>query len=74
MSRFGIDSEQIKTTLKRNAVSMMLFGNFKLERLRYVDSHETGIAELSKLDNYKRDFIIWKSITLQRAYDSYKSD
>ncbi|MFN9909280.1 MAG: hypothetical protein ACK56F_24700, partial [bacterium] len=43
LSKIGIDTENLQKTIKKDAVSLMLFGNFKLDRLRYSNIYETSL-------------------------------
>jgi hypothetical protein len=60
LNKFGIDSEQIKKTLKTHGFNMMVWGNFNVNRLKNQGFHETGLKEPSRLDILRNDIQLWK--------------
>lgn len=74
LKRFGIDSDKIKETIKTEGQTMMLWGNFNVNKLKNAAGlNETQLTEPSFLEKIRRDMRNFKYATLHRAYTVYKS-
>lgn len=74
LNKFGIDADQIKTTIKKQTFTMMVLGNLRLDRVSMFHSTETSLAHISMFDNIRREFSIYKQTLLIRLYNWLTSD
>ena len=68
MSRFGLDADELKTTLRRDAFNLMLFANFNVDRLRFSNTGETSLKEPTKYELFRKDMRIRKQVFIQETY------
>ena len=74
LHRFGIDSDKIKRSIKKEGSNLILWGNINVNKMKYAAGlNETQLAEPSLLDNIRRDMRLWRYATLHKAYTVYKS-
>lgn len=74
LHRFGIDSDKIKRSIKKEGSNLILWGNINVNKMKYAAGlNETQLAEPSLLDNIRRDMRLWRYATLHKAYIVYKS-
>lgn len=69
LERFGIDSVNLKENAKKNAVNLMFFGNFNVNRLKYAHLTETSLTEPTRLELLRRDIRIWYHVKMIKTYE-----